>query len=84
MRQISALNNDKKLEEIKNVLRVWTKGHQTPVGKIPVIKTLTISKIILMFAALPDPTDQFMHELEVLFFFFLNSCGMVKTVHTHT
>ena len=49
---------------------MWTKRQLTPLGKITILKTLAISKITHLFITLPDPPDTFMHDLNVLFFFF--------------
>ena len=59
------------IKEIRNILRVWTKTYHTPLGKTLVIKTLAVSKITHLFISLPDPPEQFMHELDALLFQFL-------------
>ena len=47
--QISTLNYDGKLQEIKHVLTTWNKRYITPLGKITTIKTVAVSKIIHLF-----------------------------------
>lgn len=69
--QICTINFTHKLEEIKNMLKVWSKRQLTPLGKITVIKTLAISKITHLFIALPDPSEAFLQELNAVFFQFL-------------
>jgi len=68
---IANLNYNGKLEEIKMLLKLWSRRYLTPFGKITVIKTLAISKIIHLFSNLPDPPDEFLYELNKCFFDFL-------------
>ena len=48
-----------------------TKRQFTPLGKITVIKTFAVSKIIHLFIHLPDLPDLFLHDLEAGLFHFL-------------
>ena len=70
--QIVNINYEGKLKLIKNILVKWKKRHLTPFGKITVIKTLALSKLIYLFSNLPDPNYNFLQELDTLFFIF---CG---------
>ena len=69
--QIVNINYEGKLKLIKNILVKWKKRHLTPFGKITVIKTLALSKLIYLFSNLPDPNYNFLQELDTLFFKFL-------------
>ena len=66
--QIVEINYQGKLNEIKRILNIWSKRHLTPLGKITVIKTLALSKIVHLFMNLPDPGQPFMKDLEGEFF----------------
>ena len=57
--------------EVRRTLNTWSKRQITPLGKITVIKTLALSRLIYLFGNLPDPTDDFLHELNTLLFQFL-------------
>lgn len=59
------------IEEIKKDLNNWKKRHLTPFGKITVIKSLCISKIIHILTALPSPQARTIDKLEDILFKFL-------------
>ena len=61
---IVAKNYENKLYEIRNILSKWKQRKLTPYGKITIIKTLAISKIIHLLINLPDPKKQFLDELD--------------------
>ena len=68
---IVKLNYDHKLRDIQHLLSIWSKRKLTPFGKITVIKTLAISKLIHLFGNIPDPSSGFMRELNNCFYKFL-------------
>ena len=70
LRNMPDLNYPKKLEVIKRLINQWSKRILTPKGKITIVKSLLISKLIYLFMALPDPPDKFMSELKTLLFKF--------------
>ena len=49
----------------------WRRRNLTPLGKITVIKSLLISKLVHLLTALPNPSQMELKELERLFFSFL-------------
>ena len=51
------MNYDKKLIEISALLKSWSKRYLTPIGRITVLKTLAIPKLLHLFSALPNPDD---------------------------
>jgi len=69
--EIVPLNYENKLNEIRKLLSTWSKRNLTPFGKITVIKTLALSKLTHLFTNLPDPSEEFLVELNKLFFSFL-------------
>lgn len=69
--QIVHLNFENKLTEIRRLLMLWSKRNLTPFGKITVIKTLALSKLVHLFITLPDPSNQFMADLHNMFYSFL-------------
>ena len=68
---ISKINFDGKLIDIQRVLHPWSKRNLTPYGKIAVLKTLAISKNTHLLLNLPDPPENFLIELESIFYQFL-------------
>ena len=65
------INFEGKLNDIQRTLNIWYKRQLTPFGKITVIKTLAMSKIVHLLTNLPDPPTQFMTDLNKMFFTFL-------------
>ena len=47
--RISEINYDGRLTEIRKILNKWSKRQLKPFGKITVIKTLAISKMVNLF-----------------------------------
>ena len=71
VKQITSINYEGKLTEIKRILNTWSKCQITHLGKITVINTLALSRLIYLFVSFPDPLDDFLHELNTLLFQFL-------------
>ena len=69
--EISKLNFEGKIDEIKREIARWKKRHLTPLGKITIIKTLIISKLTYLFINIPDPTTDFINEVDQLLLRFL-------------
>ena len=49
------INSENKLKETRKLLSSLSRRNRTPLGKITVIKTSVISKVIHLFITLPDP-----------------------------
>lgn len=60
------LNYDENFIEIKQLYRTWVKRILTPLGRIAVLKSLILSKIVHLWTLLPNPPDQFIKELYML------------------
>ena len=71
IKNIVNLNYEKKYSEIEKTLKTWGKRFLTPFGKITVIKTLALSKLTYLFMNLPDPPEDFLKQIDQLFFKFL-------------
>ena len=69
--EIVKLNFDGKLESIRRILMQWSRRHLTPYGKITIIKTQALSKIVYLLINIPDPPVEFITSLDKLFFEFL-------------
>lgn len=65
------LNFLPKLCEMKKLVASWSKRLLSPAGKITVIKSIILPKIIHLIIALPNPPSCYMKELEQLFFNFI-------------
>lgn len=60
------INYTDKFVEIKQLYRVWVKRILTPLGRIAVLKSLILSKIVYLWTLLPNPPDEFLQALRVL------------------
>ena len=71
VRNIVPLNYANKAKEIDALLKIWSRRHLTPLGKITVIKSMAFAKIVHLFINLPDPGKQFLNQLKKMFNNFL-------------
>ena len=71
LKEMLDLNFDRAISQIENIFRHWNKRYLTPMGKITVIKTFAISKIIHLLATLPNPSEIVVKKINQLMFKFL-------------
>ena len=57
--------------EIKQIINNWMKRMSTPLGRIAIIKSLLISKLSYILLTLPNPSDNFLSELNKILFKFI-------------
>ena len=69
------LNTNDILTKVKCVLKQWTKRKITLIGKITIIKSLTLSKFVHLFISLPDPPKEVFKQLERMFYNFIWNNG---------
>ena len=62
------LNYAQKMATIKNDIQQWQKRRISALGKITVIKTILIPKLVHLFISLPKPNDLYIKELETMLF----------------
>ena len=58
LKNITDINIEKKMKDMQKEINNWTKRDLTPFGKVTVIKTLVISKIVHILLALPSPSEK--------------------------
>ena len=63
------------LTRVESLLNQWSKRKLTLFGRITIIKSLTLSKFIHLFLALPNPPGDLIKRLDTLFFKFLWNSG---------
>ena len=68
---ITQVNIYPKIAQIRREIAQWRRRNITPLGKITVIKSLLLSKLIHLLKALPNPSRTVLKELERMFFAFL-------------
>ena len=71
IKEISEINFENKLFEIKQIINRWMKRVITPLGRIAIIKSLLISKLNYLFLTLPNPPGIFLKELNQILFNFV-------------
>lgn len=71
LHECDMLNYNDKLSEIKILFRIWIKRQITPLGRIAVLKSLILSKIVHLWLLLPNPPDYFMAGLQKMCFQFI-------------
>ena len=69
--QIVEYNYRIKLDEVRKLLDSWSWRLLSIIGKIQVIKSLAVSKLVHLLTTLPSPNDLSLKELETLFFSFI-------------
>ena len=69
--KMTEANYDKYLKQMDSIINHWNKRYLTPFGKITVIKTYLISKLIHIFTALPTPNITFIKKINRKLFNFL-------------
>ena len=65
------LNFRKKIIDISKILKSWQHRKLTLLGKVTVIKTLALPKLIHLFTSLPNLKQSMLNELNKLFINFI-------------
>ena len=71
LNNITDINIRKKLTEMQREINNWNKRDLTPFGKVTVLKTLVISKIVHLLISLPTPSPKILNEINKMFYTFL-------------
>ena len=64
-------NYSEKFAEVKGLLRIWMKRLITPLGRVAVLKSLVLSKLIHLWILLPNPADEYINSLQKLCYEFV-------------
>ena len=68
---MTELNMKDKFNEIKKLFNIWIKRSSTPIGRVVILKSLILSKLIYLWIMLPNPPDKFIRELQEKCFEFI-------------
>ena len=71
LENITIKNIKEKMTAVRKDLHQWKRRNLTPIGKICIIKTILISKLVHLFISLPNPPTNFFKEIEGLLFDFI-------------
>ena len=82
MNRITEINFSKKIKEVSAILKSWQHRKLILMGKITVIKSLALSKLVHLLTALPNLTQSRLNELTSLFdnFIWNNKPDRVKYI----
>ena len=67
LRQMASVNYSSKVQSIKNILNSYKKRNLSILGKVTVIKTIAMPKLINLLKVLPSPSLDFFVEMEKCF-----------------
>jgi len=71
MTDMLEVNFKNKLSDIRNTLQIWKRRNLTLIGKITLIKTFALSKLVYPFSVFPNPSESFFKELDSVLFNFV-------------
>ena len=60
--EMITLNYNKLLDDIKTLIKVWSRRQLTVLGKVVVVKSLFLSKLSYVATVLPSPNEAFSHK----------------------
>ena len=58
------INFASKFMEVRNMFTTWSKRMITPLGRVAVLKSLVLSKLVYLWILLPNPPDKQIQELQ--------------------
>ena len=65
------LNYTEKFYEVRKLFSTWSKRNITPLGRVAVLKSLILSKLIYLWILLPNPPTHLMKDLQTRCFTFV-------------
>ena len=74
-----------KLAEIKHLFQIWSRRQLTPIGRVAILKSLILSKLIHLWMLLPNPPNDFFISLQNSIFKFVwsNKQDKIKRKTAH-
>ena len=63
---MSELNIADKFDATKKLFSIWSKRINTPLGRVAVLKSLILSKLVYLWITLPNPPDTFIKKKKKL------------------
>ena len=71
IQECEKINYQNKFTEIKTLINIWMKRSITPVGRVALLKSLLLSKLVHLWMLLPDPPDNIINSIQTLCFRFV-------------
>ena len=60
--------NEKFFFKVKALFNIWSKRLITPFGRVAILKSLILSKLVHLWILLPDPPDDFLNNQQKMSF----------------
>ena len=78
--KITSLNYDHQIPKVFSLIEQWKRRKLTPIGRITVVKSITIPKLNHLFISLPNSKQAVVHHLSKKLFEFIwkSRCDKVK------
>ena len=71
LKECAAINYNKKFDEVTKLFKIWSLRTITPLGRVAILKSLILSKLIHLWILLPDSPDNFVKDLQKICFQFV-------------
>ena len=71
LENIVKINYDDKLAEVNYLFKIWIKRQLTPLGRIAVLKSIILSKLVHLWLLLPNPPGSFIEACQNLCYKFI-------------
>ena len=65
------INYNDKFNEAKKLFNIWAKRSCTPLGRVAILKSLILTKLIYLWIMLPNPPDNTIKKLQEMCFKFV-------------
>ena len=72
------INYNEKLSEEKALFNIWSKRLITPLGRVAILKSLILSKLVHLWILLPDPPYDFVNNLRKCVFNLFGTINKMK------
>ena len=79
---ITATNYTSKSKEFMKILNLWNTRNLTIYGKVCIIKSLALSKLVHLFSSIPNPPENILKQLQSACFKFIWNNGSEKIQRT--
>ena len=63
LKECTQLNYTEQYYEARRLMQIWLKRNITPLGRVAVLKSLVLSKVIHLWILLPKPPDALVNDL---------------------
>ena len=73
LKECIKINYDETFREIKALYNVWSKRLLTPLGRMAVLKSLILSKLVFLWLLLPNPPNEIVNAIQTEIYRFVGN-----------